>query len=71
MDLGESLRQIMEPLILDLLYRVDRLESESGSSNPMSTERLPLLKTKADQDAVLAVLRERIECLERRRGILG
>ena len=69
MDAAEYLRQMLEPLLLDMLYRVDRLESGSGWSDPMSTERLPSLKTAADQDAILEVLKRRVECLERRRGI--
>ena len=66
MDLAEFLRQELEPLLLDLLYRMERLEMEGRSPDTMPMQRLPALKTAVDQDVALALLKERVELLERR-----
>jgi hypothetical protein len=72
-DEEEALRQIHEILtdeLLSLFYRLEALERSNGLNGSPTTqgfpsmERLPPLRTSAELDSAMAILKERVTLLE-------
>lgn len=63
-----AVRSWMTTGLLDMLYRVERLEQAYGLASKLSdyisSERLPLLETDADQTAAMQSLETRLSRIE-------